>query len=205
MVLFKININSNFLNDKYAIFIYNYIIMFLFFLPGGWTLVSKFVVDDSSNADQLDYSYDGELKDLSKSTTENFLLKPSLYNTLISMMKITELRILCYKPWHGRTVDAVFNLKNQDVLNGVIGAQRSGYTNFCSSRKVRFLPDDTSLISEATCESVRNGRWGSIYNHFYYVSSHYHVVMFSHRMDCDDYSLTNDNYDLIGFWGFYVR
>ena len=166
--------------------------------------MSNLKIDDSTNVNELDFSYNGELEDISKSTTGNFLLKPSLYKALIHSIGMTELRIFCYKPWHGRTMDAVFNLKDEIVVEGIIGVT-SRDTNFCSPRKVRFLPDDTSLISGVPCEQQKlTKRATSLYDHFYYVSYLHHLILRSSRQECDDYEL-NNNFNSKGDWRFYVR
>ena len=153
--------------------------------------MSNFKIDNSTIVNQLDFSYNGKLEDISKSTTGNFLLKPSLYKTLIHSIGVTEIRIFCYKTWHGRTMDAAFNLKDEAVLNGVIGVPSSQIFNFCSPREVRFLSDDTSLISGVPCEQQLLSP-SSPYDHFFYVSSKHHVILHPARQECDDFQVNNN-------------
>ena len=56
--------------------------------------MSNFKIDNSTIVNQLEFSYNGKLEDISKSTTGNFLLKPSLYKTLIHSIGVTEILLL---------------------------------------------------------------------------------------------------------------
>ena len=150
----------------------------------------------------------GQISSLSEATKGRFFISDE-FETLRTLFEYTgfnELRIRCFKPWHGRTVHSI--MKGDWVVSRML--EGNHYYGMCASdgKEVRFLHDDTSLMKTSDCTSIRTG-WSSSLNRLYqnslWVYGKYHVLFQNEdRFECDD-KFNNEGSQFPGNWQFYVR
>ena len=129
------------------------------------------------------------------------MLDPNALQNLFNEEGFSELRIKCYKLWHGRTLHVV--LSGDKIHQWVDKKQH--YYGVCGD--VRFLSDDNSQISHMPCQRYRIGYSIYLYYRFtFWIHSTTHVGFDKNgnRCDCDD-KIVDSNYERIGEWQFYIR
>ena len=147
---------------------------------------------------------DGQISSLAEATGGRFLLNSALIGKLAQYTGFKELRVRCFKPWHGRTVDLVMR---GDFLMKML-TQSTPKNGLCGENEVRFLPDDTSALSTGNCAHLRSGyntAHVGVYNHllWVYYGPHLHLYL-STRMECDDRD-NDSGFKINGSWTYYVR
>ena len=178
------------------------------FHVGGWLLISNLTVDDASKAVEM---YDtivdkgkgiGKISALAEATGGRFVLSKLFIGTLFSYTGFTELRIRCFKPWHGRT--AHFVLSGEPLANALF---RSTVTHG-SCAPIRFLPGDDSNFSRVTCDRIRLGfNNQNVEIYYLLICDRLHEFVFQlqrNHFDCDD-SVVQSGSTLAGSWQYYVR
>ena len=179
-------------------------------MSGGWTLIGNMTFEDSSKTTEMYNTVvkgNGQLSSLSEAPGGRFLLNSTLLGTLSEYTGFKELRIRCFKPWHGRTVHVV--MKGDYVLKAL--TQSTVTHGLCGDGQLRFLSDDNSVLSLADCQSINCGWVQSavgIYDHLLYFENG-DLMSFVHvnnadRMECDD-RIFNSGFEQAGSWTFYVR
>ena len=147
---------------------------------------------------------DGQISSLAEATGGRFLLSSALIGTLAQYTGFKELRVRCFKPWHGRIVDLVMS---GDFLMKML-TQSTPKFGLCGDKEIRFLPDDTSNIRTRNCEELNSGyspNHVGVYNHLVFKSAGEHIHLFhSTRMECDDKD-TDAGFKINGSWTYYVR
>ena len=147
---------------------------------------------------------DGQISHLAEATGGRFLLNNALVGTLANYIGFKELRIRCFKPWHGRTVSAI--LKGEYLMKML--TQSTPKHGLCGDNEVRFLPDDTSIISSQDCANVWSGydtNHVGLYDHLLLVYGTRHIHLHSKtRFECDDH-VYNSDFTLNGSWTYFVR
>ena len=169
---------------------------------GGWLAVANITFEDPSDITPV-LDNPSHLSQLQNIQSGRVLLHHDLLQSLFVNNGYTELRIKCYKPWHGRTLHTILH---GDKIDKYI-KKESTYNGICGN--VRFLPDDNSVMSTANCEDLRMG-------HSYYGHKYYNHVIFEYgvgqvilhkadsRYECDDWE-QNAGYQEPGNWLFYIR
>ena len=147
----------------------------------------------------------GQITSLSEATKGRFLISEdvSVLQTLLKFAGFTELRVRCFKPWHGRTFHGIF--KGESLMKKMF--QLESTSGLCSSngnKEIRMMADDNSLFRESTCENLHIG-YGTnppFYRFMLFVFATAHVSLYN--MECDDWT-NNDGFTTSGDWQFYVR
>ena len=125
------------------------------------------------------------------------MLNSSLVVTLAKYTEFKELRIRCFKQWHGRTVSAI--LKAEYLI------KKLPKLGLCG--EIRFLPDDTSYLGSGNCAEMRTGYTVNdfgIDNHVLYLIHKLVTLNKKSRFECDDhYQLYG--YTRNGSWIYFVR
>ena len=140
------------------------------------------------------------------------ILHLSIIGTTFVLLKqqigFTEFRVFCTKPYHGRVQHALFNntLNQGRKLFNYVVHDGERPNNICD--KVKFLPDDTSMLAKNYPCSEVSPRVHGPTNHRLYKAilgkiSLSLVTLETARCDCDDYfHATNER---SGTWLYYVR
>ena len=185
------------------IFILSFLLLNLF-TKGGWLLVTNITsseVGQSASIATYFAQNQGSILDLSDVTNGKYRFDANKFASLHDHLPFTEVRIFCRKIFHNRVFHAV--LSSAKLINYVTQTDISSF-NYCENR-IRFLDDDTSLMSSENCANVISKRHYNIYNHFIYVSVKYHVTATSNGIfTCDDRS-TDNGYTNEGTWQYFVR
>ena len=165
-------------------------------------MIGNLTFDDPSEANDLFDNVvtgDGQISNLAEATKGRFLLNNALVGTLAKYTGFKELRIRCFKPWHGRTVSVI--LKAEYLIKML---PKHG---LCGDNEIRFLLDDTSYLSSVNCAQMKTGynvNSFGLYNHILYM---YHAHVNLHvksRFECDDY-IQQSGFTLNGSWIYFVR
>ena len=181
----------------------------LFSLSGGWLLIGNLTISDPTKGTEITNNVlqddHGQISSLSEATGGRFLISQNLLvlQTLHEYTDFKELRIRCYKPWHGRTVHAI--LKGDGIMQKIL-TQKSK-SGICDPGEIRFLEDDTSKLKTENCNNLIIGYPGytlPLYDHVFASFSELHVVLTSSRLECDDFDVET-GYRTSGTWQFYVR
>ena len=147
---------------------------------------------------------DGQISSLAEATGGRFLLNSALIGTLAEYTGFKELRVRCFKPWHGRTVDIVMK---GDFLMKML-TQFTPKNGLCGDNEISFLPDDTSNLSSGNCAHLRSGfsmEHVGVYDHLLFKIHEQHLHLFgSRRMECDDQYI-DAGFNINGSWTYYVR
>ena len=180
-----------------------------FSLSGGWLLIGNLTISDPTKGTEITNNVlqddHGQISSLSEATGGRFLISQNLLvlQTLHEYTDFKELRIRCYKPWHGRTVHAI--LKGDGIMQKIL--KRKSKSGICNPGEIRFLEDDTSKMKTETCNNLLIGFVGHtlpLYDHVLASLSHLHVVLTSSRLDCNDID-SELGHTKQGTWQFYVR
>ena len=167
------------------------------------TNTSVLSADDIQNK-WLDPIRNNNLYSLEGVKSGAYALSEGVLQDLYNKNYFSEVRMECYKPYHGRRVHLAFfsTLSVSRLINPVQLLRQ----NICPGTDFRILSSDTGIIGKACfTQAVYQGR-PALYNHAMYVSHRYHVQIYSAiRMECDDYYLYNDRFSPVGVWRYYVR
>ena len=173
------------------------------YLPfiGGWLLTGhvKIPENDQTKRNELFHTYvpnKGNIKDLGLAGKGNFLLDVQYFKQLRSFTGYTEVRLYCKRD---RIIDTVITVDDQ--IYKFMTGEESNF-DYCS-KTLRFLKDDTSLLSKQPCGVLRGSHHypgNGVYGSLLYVGSQYHVLLVAGRMECDDFDLVN-----LGEWKYYLR
>ena len=155
---------------------------------GGWLLFGNLTFEDSSLATELyDTVVNGDcqISSLSEAPGGRFLLISALFGTLSEYTGFKEVRVRCFKPWHGRT--AHFVMKGEYLKKTLF--QSAHTVGICGHDAIRFLPDDNSVSRSVACNNLKSGYggWPNIYNHLLYspnilislIKDRFDVMMFT--------------------------
>uniref|UniRef100_A0A7M5WQ49 Uncharacterized protein n=2 Tax=Clytia hemisphaerica TaxID=252671 RepID=A0A7M5WQ49_9CNID len=77
---------------------------------GGWLQITNIKFDDANKIDSIYTNHIAQpssITDLQNAPNSQFMLDPLALQSLFNDEGYSELRIKCYKPWHGRTLDVV--------------------------------------------------------------------------------------------------
>ncbi|XP_066932273.1 uncharacterized protein [Clytia hemisphaerica] len=165
---------------------------------GGWLMFGNLeIIPDATSLDSANDAVQNpsSISELQNVQSGSFYLAPTELQKLYKSSGYSEMRIMCYKKWHMRTLDVVLTgLKFVDWM--VSGFKKTG---LCGD--VRFLPMDDSFTSVQACSGLK---FGGI--HLIYEPNRYHVVLGYHgtKWSCDD-SKGNAGYTTAGKWELYVR
>ncbi|XP_066917551.1 uncharacterized protein [Clytia hemisphaerica] len=121
--------------------------------------------------------------------------------------EVTEVRIRCFKQWHGRTLDVVvkeesfarrvFTKDNSQSRPGFYCSRNPGTPNI-----MQFLSMDNSLLKDVPCTDVLGNSfiWGYV---LYRASTQY---IFPYSTECDDRNRLdfNPSFTVEGEWWFYA-
>ena len=148
--------------------------------------------------------------DLHKAAAKNFLLDGNKFANLTSLIGITEYRVYCIKPYHGRTNHAKFSSTNPNSLplfNYATGVSSFMPSNLCNA--LSYMLDDNSKARALSCYSLKpyaremNER---LYNFIWYAYGQTFInVMHNSSMFCDDFNTYKGVYNNYGTWMFYVK
>ena len=107
----------------------------------------------------------------------------------------TEIRLRCYKNWHGKQIDVV--LKYVDELT----IDKSPERSLTNGVDFYFLPDDQMSITGFS----KGGNHNNLYYHPFWRYGVYHIHIWeSHRLECGDFEPQN-GYNNVGNWQWYIR
>ena len=170
-------------------------ILFHFFFPGGWLLVSNVVV---GNLSSLHYSYESSYHEISNCHNKSLLLTTDAMKELRTHLSFTQLRFHCSKN-KGRTLHltTAANSSGEAVVQ-YFGSQTDANPKACGSF-VRMKDDNSKLAADYN--QWGNKEWG----YFRSGKSRYRIVAFvpwkcmwnlygSSRWECDDYSFNDAEY-----------
>ena len=163
----------------------------------GWLLFTNITITDSATeaAAYQAVQNPSNISQLYNVQSGNFYLSREAMHQLYRGGNYNELRMSCYKPYHGRTLDAVvYGAEYIDLL-----FDRLTKTGMCGT--VQFLPGDTSFTqSHCSCGDLKFGGM-----HYLYCSGLYHIVIGeSNRFLCDD-QYDDDNFNSNGYWLLYLQ
>lgn len=118
--------------------------------------------------------------------------------------KFKEVRLYCYKPYHGKTIHTI--IKSQQAINAYTTINTNGNIIYMKKHQdYRLLADDTSSIgiqSGITVGKENLADYG-LYNHGYYITSIGHFQIYEpDRMQCDD-TMYLEKY--AGTWQVFIR
>jgi len=174
---------------------------------GGWTLIGNLTFDDPTKVTEISNtifdSNNGRLSDISKASEGRFLLDTIQYGTLAEHTGFKELRVRCFKPWHGRS--GHFVMKGDSLRKMLF--QSSVIAGLCGNNMFRFLADDTSVAKSTDCSQLRSKQIqpSSVYNHLLWVAdTAVYQLDPRPRFECDDW-IVQSGFTQIGSWQFYVR
>ena len=140
----------------------------------------------------------GQIKDLHKAAEGKFILESQSFAVLRDYTQYSEIRLFCYKPSHGRTVDIAITLDDQ-IYNFIQGVAST--FNYCG-KSYRKLEDDNSLLSNTPCNEIISHwehLWAGIEGAIMFKGNQYHILIKNSRMECDDFMTSP------GQWTYYVR
>ncbi|XP_066918516.1 uncharacterized protein [Clytia hemisphaerica] len=182
---------------------------------GGWMAIVNITFDDNSllaNAIAV-LEKPSLLNQLNNIQSGRFLLASDELKKLFTNGGYTELRVKCFKPYHGRTLHAAITgtksltyLRGKGVVRGDGGHCQGSHCGLCG--EVRFLADDTSIMGQRNCSQLGMGMeiTTSLYDHAFFVWGERHWSFLNKhedgfvRFECDDFSA-----DFNGEWMVYVR
>ena len=181
-----------------------------FSFPGGWLLIGNMSFSDTSQVPEMFNNVvngNGQISSLSEATKGRFLISDEfeILRTLFEYTGFKELRIRCFKPWHGRTIHSI--MKGDWVVKRMSEGEHSYGLCASNGKEVRFLHDDTSLMKTFDCASFRTGspNMNKLYANTFWINAETHVMLVSqNRFDCDDHP-HEEGYQLTGNWQFHVR
>ena len=187
----------------------NNFILFPFFFPGGWLLVSNVVVGNPSS---LRYSFESSYREISNCHNKSLLLTIDAMKELRRHLSFTQLRFHCRKN-KGRTLHltTAANSSGEAVVQYFSG-QTDANPKACGSF-VRMKDDNSKLAVD--CNQWGNKVWG----YSYFGKNRYRVVAYVHgkyhwrlegssRWECDDFHINGAEYfDLStgDFWRVFVH
>ena len=180
-------------------------ILFHFFFPGGWLLVSNVVV---GNLSSLHYSYESSYHEISNCHNKSLLLTTDAMKELRTHLSFTQLRFHCRKN-KGRTfhLTTAANSSGEAVVQYFSG-QTEARPEACGSFVK--MKDDSSRLA-ANCNQWNNKKWGTSseknrYRVVAYVGlKYYWVLSESSRWECDDNSAKYFGLSTGDFWRVFVR
>uniref|UniRef100_A0A7M5WRW5 Apple domain-containing protein n=2 Tax=Clytia hemisphaerica TaxID=252671 RepID=A0A7M5WRW5_9CNID len=102
---------------------------------GGWLLIGNITLNDQNQIGSVYDTYIANppsLHQIQPTQNEQFLLNHNNVQSLFQSHGYSEVRVKCFKPWHGRTLDAVlygtktyqFINREQNVITGMCGNVR---------------------------------------------------------------------------------
>ena len=146
-------------------------------------------IDTQAPSSQLQNIQDGK-----------FMLDEQVVKRLFTDYGYTEVRLKCFKQWHGRTLHVI--LSGEKMVKYM---KKEGLPGTGACKDINFLEDDTSLMGQSDCSSLEIGLSGDPYHyHLIWKAQAYHVMLTSSRFECDD-DATNAGYTHAGSWLFFVR
>ena len=176
---------------------YFFIFMLCYLFKGGWLKFGSLEIRDASSLASCNDAVQNpstisQLKDVESGP---FYLAPTELKMLYTSFGYSEMRIMCYKFWHMRTLDVI--ITGVRYVNMMVSGTKT--TGLCDD--IRFLPGDDSYTSVQECSGMR---FGGI--HLIYEPYKYHVVLgnLGTRWNCDDDS-SDPGYNSNGKWELYVR
>ena len=144
----------------------------------------------------------GPITSLAQATGGRFALGIEYLETLFSHTGFTELRLRCFKPWHGRTAHFVVS---GDYL---AKALFQSIVTHGSCDPVRFLADDNSVFGSVTCDRYKLGFNNQNVGLYYlFICDSHHNFGFQlalNSFECDD-RVTQAGSSQAGTWQYYVR
>lgn len=178
---------------------------------GGWLLAGHVNITSESQtsktADNMKIHY-SQMESVTK--RENKLLRGERIEKMYDFYDMKDIRIQCTKPWHERTVDIIISKgsKRGPEFFNYFGMLADSISGFCP-KPFRVLPDDTSFISRASCDSYSWSYTKSqmrLHLAWMYVPSKYHVMVgySGRRYECDDFQ-SDPGFSSIGVWNYYLR
>ena len=167
-------------------------------------------VEDSSQATELYNTVvagDGQISSLSKTPGGRFVLSSALIGTLSAYTGFKELRVRCFKPWHGRT--AHFIMKGDYLMKALMQSTTTN-TGLCGDGEMRFLSDDNSVTRSSGCSRFGcglNQEEVGLYDHLIWdhEAHKFAYQLRSDRFECDDNINTQAGSTQAGNWQYYVR
>lgn len=165
-------------------------------------LIGNISFTDANGAQTIfDNTVDQQLpiSQLWKTQNGRFLLGYRLLSQIHSYTGFNEVRVWCYKPWHGRVFHAILS---GSLVNHVLGKTGSTYDH---CKDARFLSDDTSQLGQTKCSDLKTG-FGPphIYHHLLFKYPNHVQIVAADRFECDDY-INAEGYQNTGQWLFYLR
>ena len=181
-------------------------ILFHFFFPGGWLLVSNVVV---GNLSLLQFSEESSYHEISKCHNKSLLLTTDAMKELRTHLSFTQLRFHCRKN-KGRTfhLTTAANSSGEAVVQYFSG-QTDASPKACGSF-VRMKDDNSKLAAD--CNQWSGKTWvsgsGNKFRVVAYVNGKYHWLLEgSSRWECDDYKYGAEYFGLStgDFWRVFIR
>ena len=169
-------------------------------------MVGNLTFEDPAKAPEISNeifkSDNGRISDVSKARQGRFLLHSSQYRTLADHTGFNELRVRCFKPWHGRT--GHFIIKGDYMTRIVL--QSTKVIGMCEDNGVRFLEDDISIIKTRHCSQWRSKYHPNtpLYDHLFWVGGSPVYLLRHARFECDDWG-AQQGFTQTGSWQFFVR
>ena len=144
----------------------------------------------------------GQISSLSEAPGGRFLLSSALLGRLSEYTGFKEVRVRCFKPWHGRT--AHFVMKGEYLMKALFQSAHIG--GICGHDAIRFLPDDNSVAGSLQCTLLKSGYGGSlnIYSNLLWATDTMVFHLVQNRFECDDYILQS-GFQQAGTWQYYIR
>ena len=142
-----------------------------------------------------------KIRELHKVSGGKLLLEDASISALHKFTGYSELRIFCYKPSHGRTVDVAITLDEEifEMMQGIV----SGNTFDYCSKTYKKLENDNSLLLSQSCGNLNGDNRGSVFTGFngavIFKGFYYHIFLINGRTECDDWISSS------GTWAYYVR
>ena len=184
---------------------FNYVLYTIHFtniVLGGWMMVGNVTVINES--DEKTYQTVKEtdiptaMEEILKGHSKTLSLESLI--SLKNKKKFDEIRVRCFKPSRGTTVDIV--IIDSTYLDQLLSSSTSE-ENLIKRTHYRVLDDDNSTFSSSS--EIKTGTNRNLYNHAFYVAKLYHVHISDwNRMECDDSDKNDVNYKT-GHWMYYIR
>uniref|UniRef100_A0A7M5V0Y4 Uncharacterized protein n=2 Tax=Clytia hemisphaerica TaxID=252671 RepID=A0A7M5V0Y4_9CNID len=167
---------------------------------GGWLAVGNVRLTSANQvAGMLTSINTGyQISKLNQIQNGKFMLSNSDIGTLFKNGGYTEVRVKCFKPYHGRTLHVKFS--GNVVYKWLVNRERT--LGVCGS--AQFFGNDNSKTSKHDCNDIYIGWTRHTSSMDFLVVGKYHIHFKDDRFECDDHHVDN-NYNNLGNWLFYVR
>lgn len=178
---------------------------------GGWMLIGNLTITaDNISLTPFDYYYlqspEGDnFKGLSSAINGAYFLNLNKFRMLQTYTKFSEVRIYCYKEWHGRNIHGIIKASGDEILY-LSGEKSRTYFYNCQGT-FEFLSTDTSIIQHADCGQISLG--SNLYLEIVWQHSLSHIRSTvgngNARFECDDYFASDSGFNSKGTWRYFVR